>query len=118
MYHIRFYRNAKGEEPIKEYLTQLQGEIETNKNSRIKISKIYQYIQALEEYGTRVGFPYVKHIDGDIWELRPLQDRIFFFYYKDNTFILLHYFQKKTQKTPPREIEQAKRNLNDYLERN
>ncbi|MDZ5724784.1 type II toxin-antitoxin system RelE/ParE family toxin [Acetobacterium sp. K1/6] len=38
----------------------------------------------------------VKHIDGDIWELRPLADRIFFFYWKDNTFVLLHYFHKKT----------------------
>ena len=59
----------------------------------------------------------MKHIEGDIWELRPLKDRIFFFYWKDNTFILLHYFIKKTQKTPQREIEQAKRNLKDFLDR-
>ena len=38
---------------------------------------------------------------------------------KDNGFILLHYFQfKKTQKTPKREIDQAKRNLKDMQERN
>jgi len=30
----------------------------------------------------------------------------------------LHHFTKKTNKTPPGEIEQAKRNLADYLERN
>ena len=39
-------------------------------------------------------------------------------YYKDKKFIILHHFIKKTQKTPKREIEQAKRNLQDYLERN
>jgi len=33
------------------------------------------------------------------------------------TFILLHRLGKKTQKTPRREIEQAKRNLADYRER-
>jgi len=49
--------------------------------------------------------------------LRPLDDRIFFFYFRDNTFILLHHFLKKTKKTPRREIEQAKRNKADYLER-
>lgn len=38
--------------------------------------------------------------------------------YKNNKFIILHHFIKKTQKTPKREIEQAKRNLQDYLERN
>ncbi|WYD14179.1 type II toxin-antitoxin system RelE/ParE family toxin [Fusobacterium animalis] len=27
--------------------------------------------------------------------LRPLNNRIFFFYFKDNKFILLHYFIKK-----------------------
>jgi len=29
--------------------------------------------------------------------------------------VLLHHFIKKTQKTPLREIEQAKRNLADFL---
>ncbi|WP_353477518.1 type II toxin-antitoxin system RelE/ParE family toxin [Clostridium sp. MD294] len=33
------------------------------------------------------------------------------------SFVLLHHFVKKTQKTPKREIEQAKRNLTDYRER-
>lgn len=40
-----------------------------------------------------------------------------FYYFRDNTFILLHHFLKKTKKTPRREIEQAKRNLADHLER-
>ena len=53
----------------------------------------------------------------DIWELRPANDRIFFFYRKDETYLMLHHFIKKTQKTPTREIEQAKRNLADFLER-
>jgi len=58
-------------------------------------------------HGTRVGEPVVKHIGGDIWELRPLTRRIFFFYWKDNKFILLHHFVKKTNKTPANEIKQA-----------
>ncbi|MBD5451669.1 MAG: hypothetical protein HDR25_03405 [Lachnospiraceae bacterium] len=31
-----------------------------------------------------------------------------------NGFVLLHVFRKQTQKTPRREIERAKKNLNDY----
>ncbi|MBQ6259576.1 MAG: type II toxin-antitoxin system RelE/ParE family toxin, partial [Lachnospiraceae bacterium] len=42
----------------------------------------------------------------------------FFFYWKDNTFVLLHYFVKKSQKTPKKEIEKAKRNRDDWLKRN
>jgi phage-related protein len=45
-----------------------------------------------------------------------MNDRILFAYWKDDKFILLHHFVKKTQKTPPREIEQAKRNWKDFLE--
>lgn len=47
-----------------------------------------------------------------------LRNRFLYAYHKDNKFIILHHFIKKTQKTPKREIEQVKRNLQDYLERN
>jgi len=35
----------------------------------------------------------------------------------DGSFVLLHHFVKKTQKTPRREIEKAKRELQDLKER-
>ena len=59
----------------------------------------------------------MKHLDGEIWELRPLRDRILFAGVVGGKFVLLHQFLKKTQKTPKREIEQAKKELEDYLER-
>ena len=74
-------------------------------------------MKALSLYGTRLGTPFVKHIEGDLWELRPLRNRIFFFYWKDNRFVLLHHFIKKSQKTPAKEIQRAKLNLKDFLER-
>lgn len=40
---------------------------------------------------------------------------IFYFYCDDDSFILLHSFRKKTQKTPRREIEKAKAERDDYL---
>ncbi len=60
----------------------------------------------------------MKHIKNKLWELRPWENRTFFFYWKDNKFILLHHFVKKTQKTPQKEIVKAKNNLKDFLERN
>ena len=42
----------------------------------------------LEELGTRVGEPVTKHLDGEIWELRPLKNRFLYAYYKDNKFIM------------------------------
>jgi len=73
LYEVRLYRNRNGEEPVATYIAELASE--DNKNTRIKLNKIRDYIKILSEYGTVVGEPYVKHIEGEIWELRPLKER-------------------------------------------
>jgi phage-related protein len=95
----------------------LEEKAKTDKNARINHTKILSYLSALKQYGTRIGQPMVKHIEGNIWELRPLANRIFFFYWKEDSFVLLHHYIKKSQKTPPREIEQARLKLKDFIER-
>lgn len=115
MYTINFYRDASGNEPVREYLDGLAAK--NDKDSRIKLNKIRDYMKILSEYGTRAGEPYMKHIDRGIWELRPIRDRIFFFSWNGDQFILLHHFVKKSQKTPQREIDQASRNMQDFIER-
>lgn len=115
MYEIHFYRDKSGQQPVKEYIAELGKR--KDKDSRIKLNKIRDYIMALSEYGTQIGEPYIKHLDGDIWELRPLRDRILFVAWNGNSFVLLHHFMKKTQKTPNREIEKARRELADLKER-
>ena len=98
MYEVKFYRDKNGNSEVVEYLDDLKAKGVTSKNERVNRDKILAYIGALEQYGMRIGQPIVKHIDGSIWELRPLANRIFFFYWKDNKFVLLHYFIKKSQK--------------------
>ncbi len=115
VFEVEFYEDRKGRQPVREVLLDLKNKAATSKDARIQYEKMLVYIKALENYGTRVGEPIVKHIDGNLWELRPLSHRILFFYWRDNTFVLLHHFIKKTPKTPPREIEQARRNLQDHL---
>lgn len=117
MYEIEFYEDKNGESEIADYIRELNRKASSSKESRVNFHKIVAYFDLLEEFGTRIGEPVTKHLDGDIWELRPLRNRFLYAYYKDNKFIILHHFVKKTQKTPKREIEQAKRNLQDYLER-
>ena len=115
MYKIEYYRERNGKSPVADYLAELAGR--TDKDSRIKLNKIQQYIGLLSAHGTRIGAPVVKHLDGEIWELRPLRDRILFAAWYEGSVVLLHSFMKQTQKTPPREIEQAKRELADMRER-
>lgn len=117
MFEIIFYRSNKGESKIENLLDELGKKAKTSKDASINRDKILAYINVLSIYGTRIGQPEVKHIGGDLWELRPLKNRIFFFYWKDNKIVLLHHFRKKSQKTPPKEIRKAKLYLKDFLER-
>ena len=115
MFKVVFYRDARGNEPVKDAISEMvRG---NGKNARINAAKFAEYLKILEHLGTRAGMPYVKHISGEIWELRPLRNRILFFAFTGTEFVLLHHFIKKTQKTPAREIEQAIRNMNDFKER-
>ena len=118
MYKVITYKDRAGNDEIADFIQELNSKMATNKDARIRYKKILRYIDSLRTYGVAIGEPAVKHIEGtDLWELRPTRDRIFFAYWKDNIFVLLHHFVKKTQKTPPQEIKQAERNLKDFIER-
>jgi phage-related protein len=116
MFLIYYYMDSKGNAPVLEYIQSLAGK--RDKDSRIKHSKINDCIRVLSDRGKGAGLPYIKHIDGDIWELRPVRDRILFAAWDEDEqgFILLHHFMKQTQKTPPQEIDTAKRRLMELRE--
>lgn len=117
MYKIIFYRYNNGKSEVEQYIKELSTKRNTSKDFKIKFTKVVSYIDLLARNGFELGVPYIKHIQGEIWELRPLRDRIFFAYWDNNKFILLNHFMKKTQKTPEREIEKAKRLLQEYKKR-
>jgi phage-related protein len=115
LHEIIFYEDESGNSPVYDFIQELTHK--TDKDSRINSNKINDYIEILSKHGITAGEPFIKHIDGELWELRPIRNRIFFASWTDNSFILLHHFLKKTQKTPQREIKQALRNLNDITKR-
>ena len=117
MYNIEFYEDSNGRSVLWEFLESLRVKAATNKDARIQYKQISLYIQLLEDNGTRLNENITKHLDDDIWELRPGNNRVLYFYFKNDTFVLLHQFRKKTQKTPKREIERAKTERDDYLAR-
>lgn len=112
MYDIEFYEDKNGKSEIYEYIMELK--MNKNKENKQKLKKIDLYIDMLSEYGLKLSQPYIKKINNDIWELRPLRDRFLFVYWNGNKFILLNHFVKQTQKTPKKEIEKAKRLIKDY----
>ena len=49
MHQVEFYADSQGNEPVKDFLVELQ------------------------------DMPYMRHLDGDIWEIRPQPERVLFF---------------------------------------
>ena len=115
MYKVHFYKDKNGKEPVFEYIQELIRK--NDKNSRVKVNKINDYIEILRRFGTMAGEPYIKHLDGEIWELIPLSDRILFVAWHNDSYVLPHHFVKKTRKTPSREIKKAIREFMDLTER-
>ena len=116
-YNIIFYENEKGESEVWDFLEKLRKKSDKDKNARIQYHQATLCIELLQHNGTLLPNHITKQINENIWELRPGNNRIFYFYCDDNNFILLHSFRKKTQKTPRREIEKAKAKRDDYLSR-
>ena len=117
-YKIVFWQDENGYSESQDYIMDLKNRSVKSKDARIKLNKIVEYRDMLKTYGTEIGEPYIKHIDCEIFELRPLRDRFFFFYKQENRYIILNHFVKRTQKTPRREIEKAFKLAKDFNERN
>ena len=115
MFNVEFYETQDGKSQIWEFLEDLRIKAATSKDARIQHKQASLYIELLQQNGTHLNENITKHLEDGIWELRPGSNRVFYFFFQDNTFVLLHQFRKKTQKTPKREIEKAKRERDDYL---
>jgi phage-related protein len=77
-------------------------------------------VRLVQTFGLeRVHEPYVKHIEGPIWEMRLRgKDRIGRALYVTATgrrVVILRVFTKKTRKTPRREIELARRRAQEVI---
>ena len=117
MFQVEFYEDASGHSDVREFLEELRQQIAKNKDARIQYQQLVMYIELLQRHGTQLSNNIVKLITDDIWELRPGNNRVFFFYFRNDTYVLLHHFRKKSQQTPAREIRRAQNERDDYIAR-
>lgn len=89
-------------------------------SSKVK-KKILWTLRVVEDLD-RVPELYFKHLENTdgLYEIRVQSGsdifRIFCFFDKNNLVVIENGFQKKTQKTPPNEIERALKIRNEYYE--
>jgi phage-related protein len=108
---IEFYQSPNGNPIVYDWFL--------NQETQVK-AKFAQIFDLLQDKGILVGMPYVRPIvNTKLYEIRVEQStniyRIFYFAYTGRRFILLHGFQKKTQKTPNKEIELAEKRRKEFL---
>ncbi len=108
-----YYKSAAGGVPVKEFIEEQSAEVRAG---------IFEDLSLLREFNVRLGPPRVRKLEGrDFWELRTRAKRgiyrTFYFAHSGRKFILLHAFQKKSQKTPVKELDTAEARMKDYLER-
>lgn len=117
MYTVEFYEKANGKSDVWDFLEELRIKSADSKDARIQYRQAVLCIDLLKEKGTRLPDNISKHLEENIWELRPGVNRVLYFYHDNNIFVLLHQFRKKTQKTPKRELDRAKTERDDFIAR-
>jgi phage-related protein len=113
MRSISFYKTDSGKCPVEEHLDSL---------TDTQVAKITWVLKLIRET-QNVSSKYFKKLvnTDDIWEVRVSVGnnifRLLGFIQNQELIILTNSFQKKSQKTPQKEIKLAERRKKDYLSR-
>lgn len=111
-WQIVFYIDENGTSPVEEFLEGL------DKKTKARFA---WSIEQLLLRNVQANEPLVKHLEDKIWELRRASSgniyRLLYFFFIGKQIVLVHGFQKKTNKTPRREIETAKKRMESFIKR-
>jgi len=109
---IYYYLKPNGQNVIRKFILTLP------KNQQAKLRRV---LQLISEYGLTSANPHLKKLTGTpLWEIRILGKdnlRLLYVIPSSTSILVLHGFIKKTQKTPPREINIALNRLADWQSR-
>lgn len=111
-FEVEYFEKEDGTYPAEEFI--LSQDVKMR-------AKLFRLLELLEEKGNTLREPYSKSLDDGIFEIRAKQGsnitRILYFFYIGNKIILTNGFIKKSQKTPPSEIDLAKKYRAEYEKR-
>jgi phage-related protein len=99
---VQYYQDSRGTSPVEEFIRSLP---------RSERAQTIRLVERLEQWGTRLGMPHARHIEGPLWELRPRRSRYLYVAITGRRIIILHGFHKQKGKAPRQDIELAFRRL-------
>ena len=103
---IRFYQTQSGSRPVEKYLSDL------GIHERAKVAAA---IENISKFGLDDSGVMCRHIEGKLWEIKVLAQRVFYVVISGPEIVLLHLYKKQGQKAPKKEIETAQNRMKDVL---
>lgn len=81
------------------------------------LARFIRYAERMELFGPDLGMPHTRAMGGGLFELRIKAAegiaRVFYCTVIDRRIVFLHQFVKKSDKTPPKELEIARRRMKE-----
>ena len=106
---VVFYRTKAGNEPAREWLKSLRREDRKSIGEDIKTA----------QFGWALGMPLIRKLEPGLWEVRSHVSQGIarvIFTVESQTMVLLNGLIKKSRKTPPDELNTARKRLADLHE--
>ena len=111
-YRLLFYATAARREPVADWLDRLRVE---------QRAKVLWVLERLADSGFALGPPWLRKLDEEIWEVRITSGksafRVLFAQVASSELLLLEAFAKKTEKTPSRYLDTARKRLLSHWQR-
>jgi phage-related protein len=106
--NIYYFVDEKGCKPVEEFIRALPIK---------ERAKIFAYIMELKHQGHNLRRPMADYLGNGIYELRPKDNRIFYFFLLKDSAVLVHAIKKKTDKIPEEDLKlclKRKNQVEDY----
>ena len=92
---VYYFVDKEGDAPVKEFIASL---------TLKEYAKVYAYIRELKKQGNNLRRPIADYLRSGIYELRPKDNRVFYFFYLRDSVVLVHAIKKRTCEIPENEL--------------
>jgi len=88
---IYYFIDERGYNPVKDFIDSLPVK---------ERAKVFAYIIELKNQGHNLRRPMADYLGNGIYELRPQNNRIFYFFFLRDNVVLVHAIKKKSDRIP------------------
>ena len=93
---IYYFVDERGNAPVSDFIKSLPLK---------ERAKVFAYIAELKKQGNNLRRPIADYLEDGIYELRPRDNRIFYFFYLKSSAVLIHAIKKKTKAIPKNDLK-------------